>query len=68
MRYPRLVAGLLSLLCVCTRDGVVVDVIHRLSVELLQYFLYDVGCVRCIMVYAGCVEGSGFFIVGLGGG
>jgi len=50
------------------REGAVVDVIHRLSVELLRYFLYDVGCVGSILVRAGGVGGSGFFVIDLGGG
>ena len=50
------------------REGVVIHVIHRLSVELLQCFFYDVGSVGSVLVYAGSVGGSGFLVIDLGGG
>ena len=49
----------------CAREGFVVDVIYRVGVELLQYFLYDVGCV---LMHAGGVGGACFFVVDLSGG
>ena len=52
----------------CAREGFVVDVIHRVGVELLQYFLYDVGGDGCVLMHAGGVSGACFFVVNLSGG
>lgn len=54
--------------CLFVRKCGVVEVIHRESVELLQCFLDDIGFVGSLLVHASGVGGSGFFIIGLGGG
>jgi len=38
---------------VCAREGFVFDVVHRMGVELLKYFLYDAGGVDGVLMYVG---------------